>query len=114
MSLLLQSLYVDDILTGGPSVQFVLDLQAQLKTILGEAAMTLHGWDSNSSEVRAALDVVSESDSKKVLGVYWNRVPDELHLNLEKLLDNRKSVSSKRELLSTTAQFFDPHGRFDS
>ena len=110
LSLLLQSLYVDDILTGGPSVQFVLDLQAQLKTILGEAAMTLHGWDSNSSEVRAALDVVSESDSKKVLGVYWNRVPDELHLNLEKLLDNRKSVSSKRELLSTTAQFFDPHG----
>ena len=110
LSLLLQSLYVDDILTGGPNVQFVLELQTQLKAILGEAAMTLHGWDSNSVEVRSSLEVTSENDTKKVLGVFWNRVHDELHLNLEKLLINRKKVLSKRDLLSSTAQFFDPHG----
>ena len=46
--LLLQSIYVDDLLTGGKTVEFVLQLWTDLENILAEAGMKLHGLNSNS------------------------------------------------------------------
>lgn len=109
LQLLLRSLYVDDLLTGGETTEFVLKLRSLLEEILGQAAMKLHGWDSNSAEVREALGVVDQSDDNVVLGLLWNRVRDDMGINLEKLL-KCKGGSTKRELLRATAQFYDPHG----
>ena len=108
--LLLRSLYVDDVLTGGETTEFVLKLKEKLVEIFGEAAMQLHGWNSNSAVVREALGVVDQTDDLVVLGVLWNRVTDQMGLNLEKVMNSVNGPSTKRELLRVTAQFFDPHG----
>lgn len=113
LELLLRSLYVDDVLTGGKTPEIVLWLRAELVKILGKAAMKLHGWNSNSAEVREALGVEDEPDDLVVLGMAYNRVTDDMGLNLEKILKNTGGAISKRELLRSTAQFFDPHGLFN-
>ena len=110
--LLLRSLYVDDLLTGGETAAAVLQLRVEVEKILGQAAMELHGWDSNSAEVRASMGVESESDEKVLLGVCWNRKRDDMGLNLKKILGHSKGAASKRELLRGTSKFFDPHGLF--
>ena len=112
LALILRSIYVDDLLTGGKTTQRVLKLIQELESILGQSAMKLHGFDSNSAEVRESLGVEDEEDEKKVLGIMWNRCSDTLGLNLEKLLENTSRGSTKRELLRATAQIFDPHGLY--
>ena len=111
--LLLQSIYVDDLLTGGKTVEFVLQLWTDLENILAEAGMKLHGLNSNSPKVREALGVVEQPDDLVVLGVSWNRVRDDMGLNLKKVLMNTRGNLSKRELLRGTAQFYDPLGLFN-
>ena len=112
LALILRSIYVDDILAGGETPERVLELKSELENILGKAAMNLHGFDSNSLEVRQSLGVENTEDEKKVLGIMWNRRSDTLGLNLEKLCDNVNRGSTKRELLRATAQMFDPHGLY--
>ena len=110
LELLLRSIYVDDILTGGEDLQFVLELRKSLVPIFDKAAMELHGWNSNSAEVREALGVTDDNDDTVVLGVCWNRKVDVMGLNLEKVLRKPGRACTKRELLRATAQFYDPHG----
>ena len=110
LSLLFRSLYVDDVLTGGETSDFVLQLREELTRILGQAAMNLHGWDSNSAEVREVMGVEDQPDDKLLLGVCWNRKKDDMGINLEKILSHSKGASSKRELLRGTSRLFDPHG----
>ena len=117
--LFLRSLYVDDVLTGGESVEFALKLKEMLIEIMGEAAMELHGWNSNKLEVREKLTDVEQSDETVVLGMRWNRERDDMGLNLDKILALKVELAtklrapSKRELLRGTAQFFDPHGIYN-
>ena len=96
-------------LTGGDTVEFVLKLKELLVGIFGSAAMELHGLNSNSPEVRKELGIEGEYDTF-VLGVQYNRVRDDLGLNLENVMKNTRGGLSKRELLRSTAQFYDPHG----
>lgn len=110
LQLLLKGLYVDDVLTGGDTVAFVLKLKELLCEIFGSAAMELHGWNSNSPEVRKELGIEGEDDETFVLGVQYNRARDDIGLNLEKVMKNTRGSLSKRELLRSTAQFYDPHG----
>ena len=82
LELLLRSIYVDDILTGGEDLQFVLELRKSLVPIFDKAAMKLHGWNSNSAEVREALGVTDDNDDTVVLGVCWNRKVDVMGLKV--------------------------------
>ena len=109
LQLLLKSLYVDDVLTGGDTVEFVLKLKDLLVGIFSSAAMELHGLNSNSLEVRQELGIKGEDDTF-VLGVHYNRARDDLGLNLERVMKSTSVVLSKRELLRSTARFYDPHG----
>ena len=86
LALILRSIYVDDILAGGETPERVLELKSELENILGKAAMNLHGFDSNSLEVRQSLGVEDMEDEKKVLGIMWNRRSDTLGLNLENII----------------------------
>ena len=110
LALLLRSIYVDDILTGGKTSEIVIQLKDELEKILGQAAMKLHGFDSNSPDVREAMGVEEQPDDKVLLGVCWNRRRDDMGINLERILGHSKGASSKRELLRGTSKFFDPHG----
>ncbi|XP_064478061.1 uncharacterized protein LOC135391626 [Ornithodoros turicata] len=80
---LLNSFYVDDLLTGAPTVDEALDIAYRAQEILLEAGMKLTKWASNAAEIQQALspqDVscavkrqsFNEPAQGKVLGVVWN------------------------------------------
>lgn len=109
--------YVDDVLSGGNSIEDVKILCAQISSILQQVHFPLHKWVSNDPEVRSQFSI-STSDSSpiylgsgemsKTLGLYWLPSIDSLTY---KISDSRISENvSKRQILSTVSQIFDPLG----
>lgn len=110
--------YVDDICCGADSVPELLKLQSDLKDVLDRAGFELKKWSSNSSEVLLAVKLedratndVSFDDSEvgivEVLGLQWQSNQDIMfgfHVQ-----PSSKAVT-KRSVLSTIAQIFDPLG----
>ena len=109
--LVISSLYVDDFLGGGRSVQVVCDLKGLLEKTLGEISMEWHGWMSNCEEVRTLFDIEQVLDHP-VLGLNWRPVADTLGINWSRVVDSLEDPKSKRDLLSGTASMWDPLGQF--
>ena len=109
--LIISSLYVDDFLGGGDSVQAVCELQALLQEVLGLISMEWHGWMSNSEQVRTSIGV-EEVSEVKVLGLMWSPKQDTLGINWSKVVSSLEDPQSKRDLLSGTASLWDPLGAY--
>lgn len=114
---LLTQCYMDDILAGSDSVQDLIELRNQLVSLLRTTGFSLHKWCSNSklalepfrdntqSEI---YEIKHDNVSNKVLGLSWNQISDEFSILLPKC-DQFPSFT-KRTVLSTIAQMFDPLG----
>ena len=68
-----RSLYVDDLLTGGQTVQEAKEMKAAATVIFGQACFQLHRWNSNETEVETSE--ISQCDksisyAKQQLGVH--------------------------------------------
>lgn len=109
--LVISSLYVDDFLGGGDSVQAVCKLHALLQEVLGLISMEWHGWMSNSEQVRTCVGA-EEVSEVKVLGLMWSPKEDTLGINWSKVLSSLEDPQSKRDLLSGTASVWDPLGAY--
>ena len=102
---ILQNTYVDDVLTGGDTVDSTVKLQQDMSKIMMKAAFNLTKWASNSQLVmdaivpakRASSSLVEfeSSEPLKALGVSWDLSPDPM---------------TKRSLLSLASKMFDPLG----
>ena len=68
---ILQSLYVDDVITGGQTVPEVPTLKETAVAVFGEAQFKLHKWHANAPEleVSSAPDDCNQSYAKEQLGV---------------------------------------------
>jgi hypothetical protein len=86
---LLNDFYVDDLLSGAPTLQEAIDIQ-ELTTLLGTAGFPLRKWASNNSsfmdiipeelrETRQTLSLNNE-DGVTTLGLQWNTKTDELQV----------------------------------
>ena len=117
--LLLNNTYVDDINGGGDSIEEAREIRDELINILGTAGYELRKWSSNEPSLLADLpdehcevprSFKCEEDTGfiKVLGVQWNPKTDSFtyHLNLPE----KQSVITRRSILSSVAQLFDPLG----
>ncbi|XP_025997579.1 uncharacterized protein LOC113005885 [Solenopsis invicta] len=114
---LLNDLYVDDILTGVSCEFEATKLISQLKTLLNDSGFELHKWYSNCDEVMNELrptDRVRESssiainiDAVKTLGLNWHYRRDIFQFTIQPISD---SIKTKRQVLSTISQLFDPLG----
>ena len=109
--LVISSLYVDDFLGGGKSVQVVCELKELLQEILAEISMEWHDWQSNSKQVREHIQQ-TEVGVQKVLGLDWHPLNDTIKVKLEALLDPNVEMVSKRDMLSLFSSLFDPLGLF--
>lgn len=110
--------YMDDMLSGGHSLEQTLDKQSQLIGMLKEGGFELRKWLSNNPEVLSnlpgdhlALDpsiIFEASSSFAVLGLNWQARDDlfSFKVNYTPIEGN----ISKRAVLSKLAQIFDPLG----
>lgn len=108
--------YVDDYLSGGSSVSETLEISRGVDDVLRSAKYNLRKWRSNSSQVLQALssehdvsDVVDLSDNEqsKTLGLLWRSLSDTFSFSINLNCSDR---ATKRHILSTIAQIFDPVG----
>ena len=130
---LLDSTYVDDIISGGQSEDEVLDHYSQAKMIFREGGFNLRKFQTNSSLVQARIDASedtgspqseltysettfgttphSQAEGTKVLGVLWNPEDDRLTFDITGIAKIAFDlVPTKRNLVSLIGKCYDPLG----
>lgn len=116
-SIIKRDFYVDDLLTGGDTVEDVLQNQQQVNSILKSACFDLRKWLTNEpsisknfpiNEVESSVLVLGEKNEVKILGISWNAVTD--HIQYDIKTSNFTTQATKRSILSTVAQIYDPLG----
>ncbi|XP_075150612.1 uncharacterized protein LOC142224708 [Haematobia irritans] len=117
-SVLRKETYVDDILTGGYSIDETKKLQSQLMATLSSAGFPLKKMTANDFRLLDHLEPgdlydldflrLDEASSTKTLGIKWNALTDSFKYAFNPGLTF--SSVTKRKVLSTVAQLFDPAG----
>ncbi|XP_048577132.1 uncharacterized protein LOC125559150 [Nematostella vectensis] len=133
VEMLVDSFYVDDLVTGSNTPEEAYELYVKSKSRLAEGGFNLRKWQTNDSELRGRLDVgegrcmpgsqegvargktsqgvASDWDIQKVLGLPWNSSSDTIGLTFGHLYDKaQQSPATKRNVLSVLAGMFDPLG----
>ncbi|XP_059222553.1 uncharacterized protein LOC131996737 [Stomoxys calcitrans] len=110
--------YVDDILSGGFSIEDTIRAQEDLRSVLKQAGFSLVKLTANDPQLLAHLPPESlydsdflrfdESSTTKTLGIRWNALTDSFSYTLGPLPTDQPM--SKRKVLSAVAQLFDPAG----
>ena len=110
--------YMDDLLSGGHSLELTLEKQSQLIKSLKEGGFELRKWLSNKPEVLSQLPVeylasdpasIFETSAPfAVLGLNWHAGEDVFSFKVQ--CTQIEGDISKRKVLSRIAQIFDPMG----
>jgi hypothetical protein len=114
-----RSLYVDNLLSGKPTVGEAKDLKEGAIKIFQDAKFTLHKWHSNNPELESEQSSVETENTfakqqlgaptdpeSSLLGLSWNKETDEFSVVVPEMKPN----VTKRELLSNLASIYDPLG----
>ncbi|XP_050452147.1 uncharacterized protein LOC126851851 [Cataglyphis hispanica] len=112
-----QDVYMDDILTGAPSIEEAMDLQRQLTELCTAGGFPLRKWSANdprlltriAPEHRSHRDLLSwtPQESHATLGLHWHPSGDHFSFSTRSI---RVPINTKRSVLSLTARLFDPLG----
>ncbi|XP_050297248.1 uncharacterized protein LOC126736761 [Anthonomus grandis grandis] len=113
---LLKQCYMDDIIGGCDKIEDLFDLNAQLNSLLNSAGFTLHKFNSNSHNLLEYLkkspsleyDLNLDKSPSKILGLKWQPTDDCLKISVPEITPC--DFPTKRIILSTLAQCFDPLG----
>ena len=136
----LRNLYVDDSINGVKSVKEGVEFYKFVKACMRDAAFDMRKWYTNSVELMKLLhtmeenemedhdesngemrlpqnvgnedvNVETEQEFKKVLGILWDGKNDRFVFNLESIADEAyKLPLTKRSILCVGATFYDPLG----
>ena len=129
---ILKALYVDDLSTGGQTVNETYKLFLKTKLRMLEAGFNMRKWSSNSREeeevnlepkklreddrtyATTTLGTdheVNEEREHKVQGITWDHDSDELKIDLSQIIKSSQNLPvTKRTVLKLTAQVYDPLG----
>ncbi|XP_068720014.1 uncharacterized protein [Montipora capricornis] len=113
-----RSLYVDDLISGGPTTEKAKRLKREATEIFAKAKFELHKWHSNEKQLETSCEDYEPSFAKeqlengtaagecKLLGLGWNKVEDTLHVSFPEL----PAEETKRGILANLAKVYDPLG----
>ena len=115
-----KSLYVDDIISGGNTVEEAKQRKSEVTHTLGDATFSLHKWASNASELDGSGSSKQNGDEQtaakqqlgvtptetKILGTPWDKEKDTLSM----ITRSRSMIATKRNILSRLAKIYDPIG----
>lgn len=113
---ILRDFYMDDVLTGAPTIQEARQLRDALCATLAKGGFILRKWASNSINIIEDLDnseitknklILSPDEQIKTLGVQWNPNKDSIEY---KSFSFGSSCITKRSILSEISKYFDPLG----
>ncbi|XP_054287839.1 uncharacterized protein LOC129003567 [Macrosteles quadrilineatus] len=113
---ILNSMFVDDVLTGGDSLDHTLKIKSELISLLNSGGFKLRKWSSNNHKILEDVpsddqefifgDESSADPSIKVLGLKWNPNSDKFSYDVH----IGQPPSTKRGLLSQVSKVYDPLG----
>lgn len=111
-----QDFYMDDCITGGETIDTVMQMQEELLQLLERGNMVLRKWRSNDKRILQNLKIqqnthdwmiVDKVEACKTLGLVWNSQRDTLQVQVT---FSPKPAITKRDVLSKISQVFDPLG----
>lgn len=117
---ILTEFYIDDWLHSGDDEQKVIDTAGQVERILRSANFHLRKWKSNSSKILHNVSnpytnttqpnntCIPTQEITKLLGISWNSHSDYITYSLK--IKPLPSVLTKRNILSSASEIFDPLG----
>ncbi|KAL7726124.1 hypothetical protein ACLKA6_002594 [Drosophila palustris] len=109
--------YVDDLMSGGDTVDKVKEIRRQVKDLLLRGHFPIRKWCSNDPAAlegepecdrEKLLKLHDDTDFAKALGLVWNPSSDCLLFNFSQII--KATHFSKRSVLATIARFYDPLG----
>jgi len=106
-----EDFYVDDLLTGSDEISTLRQLKGELIEILQSAGFRLHKWNTNEPSIFEGSTEVQElpkNEETKTLGICWNTTDDCLQYRISTVKGDQRAT--KRTVLLTIAQIFDPLG----
>ena len=116
-----KSLYVDDLINGGPTVEAAKEVKETSTEVFAQGGFTLHKWHSNAAELDAVsanqISETQETYAKQqlgvpqrgkgaLLGVPWDKERD----TIEVKFPAERIQPTKRNLLTKLAKVYDPLG----
>ena len=118
-----RSLYVDDLITGAPTVEEARNLKSDAISIFADGGFQLHKWHSNEPELEANSQTpTNNADAEttyaklqfsstppngcKLLGLGWDKAADTLSVTIP----SEGAVTTKRGILAKIARIYDPLG----
>ncbi|XP_048521237.1 uncharacterized protein LOC125503995 [Dendroctonus ponderosae] len=104
--------YVDDLCTGGYTIEEVKNIKLQVTRVLQTGGFELRKFHSNAPEVvnndvHNANVQFGETSESKTLGLYWDTSNDSLKYSINWSANN---TITKRSILSCISKIFDPLG----
>ena len=118
VSEVLKSLYIDDLITGAPTMSAAKQLKCEATDIFADAKFELHKWHSNEHELetncenyeptlaKQQLGSTSTPGKGKLLGVPRDKSEDTLRVTFP----NSSAELTKRGILANLAKVYDPLG----
>ena len=112
VALLQRDIYCDDLITSVDTEEEAKNVSKRTKEIFQDAKMTMTQWSQSSSANTTPRPLCEPVGAKrKVLGISWVPAKDVLELDTELLVRSaREAPETKRAILRTAAQFYDPIG----
>jgi hypothetical protein len=110
---MLESIYVDNLVTGGKTTEETLNYYQEANATMKAAGFNLKIWATNNPQVAAKLEEdgrLDKSTSVKVLGMQWLPAVDKLCFPPFHILSTDKPFSTKRDVLRGAAAVYDPLG----
>ena len=114
-----KSLYVDDLISGKPTVRETEQLKQGAIEVFEDAKFTLHKWHSNAAELEENRTKVEDKESfakqqliqpggrdGSLLGLSWDKRKDVISVAVPR----ENVITSKRGILRKLAKIYDPLG----
>ena len=100
---MLNSLYVDNIISGCDGEESAVEYYTTARAIMQDAKFNLRSWASNSTILTAEAskeNAAVDTSDVNILGMRWNTVTDTLSLIIQAPIPKYNSLVTKREVLN--------------